>query len=80
MNKSEFRFSQRPTSRVDKGVEAKDIGGLLAGKDGGDVKEEALSAVVENHRDDWGVGDDEVLVGPEVVDLASSGLRVLLAF
>ncbi len=52
----------------------------MAGEDGGDVEEEALSAVVENHRDNRRVGDDEVFICPEVVDLASRGLGVLYAF
>ncbi len=52
----------------------------MAGEDGGDVEEEALSGVVESHLDDRRVGDDEVLVGPEVVDLASGRLGVFDAF
>jgi len=66
---------------VDEGVEAKDVGGLLVGEDGGDVEEEALGGgIVESHLDNGRVGDDEVLVSPEVVDLASGGLGVLYAF
>jgi len=69
----------RDGSRINERVEAEDVGGLLAGEDGGDVEEEALSAVVENHRDNRRVGDDEVFICPEVVDLASRGLGVLYA-
>jgi hypothetical protein len=52
----------------------------LAGEDGGDVEEEALGGIVESHLDNGRVGDDEVLISPEVVDLASGGLGVLYAF
>jgi len=71
--KSDFR----DRTGVDEWVETKDVGRLLASKDGEDVEEEALSVVVKSHLDYGGLRDDEVLVGTKIVDRASSGLRVL---
>lgn len=57
-------------SAVDEGIETKDIRRSVTCVHCGDVKDEALTRVVEDGTKDWGVWNDQVLAASEVMDLA----------